>query len=45
MMIGANGKERERQQWGELAGKTGWRIDKVWMLRNCLSSVIDLRPV
>ena len=46
MMSGAkNGKERSEREWQELCQRSGWRIHRVFDLRNCIPNILDLRPV
>nr|A0A1U9YI02.1 RecName: Full=O-methyltransferase verK; AltName: Full=Verticillin biosynthesis cluster protein M [Clonostachys rogersoniana]AQZ42159.1 putative O-methyltransferase [Gliocladium sp.] len=44
MMAGANGQEREEEDWRGLAAKTGWNIHSISPLRNAWAAAIDLRP-
>ena len=44
MMSGAKeGRERTEGEWRDLIAKSGWRLDAIYRLRNCVPSVLDLR--
>jgi hypothetical protein len=45
MMMTVNGKERSRQKWASLAGLSGWRLERIFDIRNAWVSAIDLRPI
>ncbi len=45
MMVAAGGKERDEQEWENVAESAGWRIAGVSQLRNAWACAIDLRPV
>jgi len=44
MMMTANGQERTEAQWRKLVEETGWKIDRIYPLRNAWVQAIDLRP-
>jgi hypothetical protein len=44
MMMTANGQERTLSQWENLVKQAGWRIEKIYRLRNAWVQAIDLRP-
>ena len=45
MMSGAKGgKERTEDEWRALCEGSGWRVEKIYRLRTCLTCIIDLRP-
>ncbi|UNI23714.1 hypothetical protein JDV02_009516 [Purpureocillium takamizusanense] len=44
MMMTANGQERTEAQWRKLMEEAGWKIDRIYPLRNAWVQAIDLRP-
>lgn len=44
MMMTTNEQERTMAQWEKLASGAGWRIEKVYKLRDAWVQAIDLRP-
>ncbi|KAF2235242.1 S-adenosyl-L-methionine-dependent methyltransferase [Viridothelium virens] len=41
---GKGGMERTEKQWEALAEHAGWMVAGIYGLRNCIPSIIDLRP-
>lgn len=44
MMIAVGGRERDEQQWRNLASQSGWRLERICVLRNAWPCAIDFRP-
>ena len=44
MWMSANGKERSEKEWTGLAERTGWKINKIYPLRNAWPCAIELVP-
>jgi len=44
MMISANGQERDESEWISLAERTGWKLNRVFHLRNAWPAAIELVP-
>lgn len=44
MMTTVNGKERDEKEWSSVCRAAGWKVHKVWTLRNSIPMCIDLRP-
>ncbi|KAH8160893.1 hypothetical protein CIB48_g7358 [Xylaria polymorpha] len=45
MMVAVSGKERDAREWRRLAASTGWRVRKIYPLRNAWPSAIEFVPV
>jgi SAM-dependent methyltransferase len=45
MMVSADGQERTEAQWRSLAGRTGWEIREIRVLRGAWPCAIEMRPV
>ncbi|KAI0455778.1 S-adenosyl-L-methionine-dependent methyltransferase [Xylaria acuta] len=45
MMVAVSGKERDARGWRTLAASTGWRVRKIYPLRNAWPSAIEFVPV
>ena len=45
MMVSANGQERNESEWNSLAEQTGWRVNRVYHLRNAWPCAIEMVPV
>lgn len=45
MWIAANGQERTEEQWNALATQTGWKIRKIYHLRNSWPCAIEFVPL
>lgn len=44
MMMTADGQERTEAQWRKLVEEAGWKVDRIYPLRNAWVQAIDLRP-
>lgn len=44
MMSTTNGLERTEAEWRILADQTGWRVERIVVMRNVWAAAIDLRP-
>jgi hypothetical protein len=44
MMIAVGGRERDEQQWKNLARQSRWKIEKIHTLRNAWPCALDFRP-
>jgi hypothetical protein len=45
MMVAVGGQERDEEQWRSLAVQTGWRLQKIYSLRNAWPLAIEFVPV
>ncbi|KAF2446660.1 O-methyltransferase glim [Karstenula rhodostoma CBS 690.94] len=45
MMVAVGGQERDEDQWIRLATQTGWKVQKIYPLRNAWTSAIEFVPV
>ncbi|KAL1604779.1 hypothetical protein SLS60_004319 [Paraconiothyrium brasiliense] len=45
MMIAVGGRERDEQQWRNLASQSGWRLERICALRNAWPCALDFRPM
>ncbi|KAF1950197.1 S-adenosyl-L-methionine-dependent methyltransferase [Byssothecium circinans] len=45
MMVAVGGKERDEAEWRKLAEATGWKLRKIYPLRNAWPSAIEFVPV
>jgi hypothetical protein len=44
MMVAVGGRERERVEWERLASLSGWKISRIFVLRNAWPSAIEFVP-
>ncbi|KAF2014420.1 putative O-methyltransferase [Aaosphaeria arxii CBS 175.79] len=44
MMVAVGGRERDRSDWERLAGSSGWRLNRIFVLRNAWPSAIEFVP-
>ncbi|KAI1824922.1 S-adenosyl-L-methionine-dependent methyltransferase [Xylaria intraflava] len=45
MMMAVSGRERDEKDWRRLAASTGWKVKKIYPLRNSWPSAIEFVPV
>ncbi|KAK2729269.1 cytochrome p450 oxidoreductase [Colletotrichum kahawae] len=44
MLMTAKGRERTEKEWRQLAETSGWKVQKIYTLRNAWVNAIELRP-